>query len=126
MAGPQNTTVTVPDTLTLNCTGMNNEGAPNPLSFRWVQKGTIVDEDERVMILRTMLDSLTVLSQLVISPVSASDGGLYECAVTNREFGPDGANSNSAVVTVQCKFCSVSAATGHSAHHRPLGGQVRA
>ena len=109
MAGPKSTTVTASEVLVLNCTGQNIEGAPNPLSFRWVRNGGILMADGRISIVSKLTTNLTIINQLVIDPVGVDDAGMYQCIVTNREFYVDGVQSDSVTVTViaPCKLCVV-------------------
>ncbi len=96
---PVNTTVTVNDTLTLNCTAVNNEDAPNPLTFVWVVNGVIRDDIDPT---GTRVGNNTYLSQLVIERVTREDDRAYICLVLNREF-EDFIDGDIVRVTVQCE-----------------------
>ena len=102
--GPMNMTVTVPETLLLNCTGLNNDDAPNPLEFIWSRNSVVLNpRANNVEIVNTPVDNVTVLSQLMIDMVEATDRGTYVCAVTNRNPVEDRVDGPPATVTVQCK-----------------------
>ena len=96
---PVNTTVTVNDTLTLNCTAINNEDAPNPLTFEWVINGRVRDDIDPSGI---QVGNNTYLSQLVIDRVTRGDDGTYVCRVHNRAF-EDIIDGSIVIVTVQCE-----------------------
>ena len=96
---PVNTTVTVNDTLTLNCTAVNNEDAPNPLTFEWVINGSVRRDIDPT---GTRVGNNTYLSQLVIERVTREDDGTYICLVHNRAF-EDIINGDIVQVTVQCE-----------------------
>ena len=96
---PVNMTVTVNDTLTLNCTAVNNEDAPNPLTFVWVVNGVIRDDIDPT---GTRVGNNTYLSQLVIERVTREDDGTYVCRVQNQGF-EDFIDGDIIIVTVQCE-----------------------
>ncbi len=96
---PVNTTVTVNDTLTLNCTAVNIEDVPNPLTFVWVMNGRIRDDIDPS---GTRVGNNTYLSQLVIERVIREDDGTYICRVHNRAF-EDIIEGDIVIVTVQCE-----------------------
>jgi hypothetical protein len=89
-------TVTTNDTLTLNCTAVNNIDAANPLSFRWFHDAAVLAETRQVVV-----DARTVTSVLEVPSVTMLDAGMYQCGVTNRGVMDD-ERSASAVVTVNC------------------------
>ncbi len=96
---PVNTTVTVNDTLTLNCTAVNNEDAPNLLTFVWVINGVVRSNIDPT---GTRVGNNTYLSQLVVERVTREDDGTYVCRVHNRVF-EDIIDGDIVRVTVQCK-----------------------
>ncbi len=91
--------MTVNGTLTFNCTAVNNEDSPNPLTFVWVINGVIRDDIDPA---GTQVGKNTYLSQLVIERVTKEDDGTYFCLVLNREF-EDFIYGNIVRVTVQCE-----------------------
>jgi hypothetical protein len=93
---PVDTTVTTNDTLTLNCTAVNNIDAANPLSFLWFRDVDVLPETRQVVV-----DARTVTSVLEVPSVTMLDAGMYQCGTTNA--GPlNDERSDSAVVTVNC------------------------
>jgi hypothetical protein len=89
-------TVTINDTLTLNCTAVNNIDAANPLSFLWFRDVDVLPETRQVVV-----DARTVTSVLEVPSVTMLDAGMYQCGATNAGL-LDEERSGSAVVTVNC------------------------
>jgi hypothetical protein len=88
-------TVNTNETLTLNCTAVNNIDAANPLSFLWFRDATVLAETRQVV------DARTVTSVLEVPSVTMLDAGVYQCGATNAE-PEDSERSDSALVTVNC------------------------
>lgn len=103
LVGPANYTVMLPEEVTLNCTAINNEDAPNPLSFYWVKDGELLLNPDTSEI---EMNRTVVTSQLVLDYESATGVETYQCVVTNRKF-EDGAWSSQAFIT-NCKCCEIS------------------
>lgn len=103
ITNPVDMTVTTNDNLVLNCTAMNNEGAPRPLEVNWIFEGRVLMNDQDTMIVNEMSDENMdiVTSTLTVPRVTRSNAGQYQCSAFNREFTDDG-RSELATVTVNC------------------------
>ena len=98
---PDDIAVTSPETVTLNCTAIHDEDAPNQLSFHWMRNGNLLENATTSTM--EMDNSTAVTNQLTVAyNVSATVVDTYQCIATNREL-EDGAQSQTASVTV-CKL----------------------
>lgn len=91
-------TVTTNDTLTLNCTAVNNADAVTPLTFTWIRDSTFL---QNPITERFMVNETTFTNSLIVANVNREDAGMYQCAVSNREFA-DAVRSAEAEVIINC------------------------
>ena len=92
----------------LECVAQNNRDAPNNLMFFWYHNGRrILDEDIRRMISPPSEDNATRVarSMLLVTNVNRTDGGMYRCAVFNRNITDMDTATTS--VTVNCKWSAL-------------------
>ena len=96
------------ENLTLNCTGVNNIDATQPLTINWMFIALDGDNTPTLYTINRpqvtqveMDDNITVISYFTINGVVSSNSGEYGCYVFNsEEVRPVSAN---ATVTVFCK-----------------------
>ena len=101
IAHPLNITVNVPMDFTLNCTAVNNDDAPNSLTFYWEKNGVLLENDSMTT---TYIDSNVVTSHLSVGyGMTAHRGDTFHCIATNREL-EDGTRSFPAFVTLLRKW----------------------
>ena len=104
IADPTGVTLSVGETLMLNCTGENNTDAPNPLVFRWMRGGLILSN---TLVNEIVVNNFTITSVLVIPAVTRENAGRYSCTVQNRQE-VDAVASEQAVVVVNCECQALS------------------
>ena len=107
---PQDKILQAGENLTLNCTGVNNMDATQPLTIVWIFTALGRDNTQRFFttsdsqVTKIELDdNITVISYFTINGVMSRDSGEYDCYILNRqdpEVQPVTAN---ATVTVLCK-----------------------
>ena len=86
---------------TLNCTAVNNDDAPNNLTFYWEKNGVLLENEAMTT---TYIDSNVVTSYLSVQyGMTAHHGDTFYCIATNREL-EDGTRSFPVFVTLLRKW----------------------
>ena len=108
--GPVDQMLQARENLTLNCTGVNNMDATQPLTINWMFTALDGDNtqtlyytiDSPQVIQMEMDDNFTIIGYFTINSVASSDSGEYGCYVFNNpRVRPVSAN---ATVTVFCNY----------------------
>ena len=108
LVGPDDQELQAGQRLVLNCIGQNNEDATMPLRVNWLftsfdsqfPQTLYTIDDPQVEEIR-LPDNITN-SSLILDPVNATSGGMYECRISNRD-GILPIEQNATVI-VFCKY----------------------